>query len=219
MKTRFQEKLEGMKRPYYEFFGDLQSDRERWKIISFFLIALLFLDVVQDFRAANQLPFVIHVNEVGKAEAIKDIRSNNQVADLEILDFARTFVNEFRGLNSYTLPENSSKAWNRMTTRFQKIANRDLIDSGFFARFDKTGLYARIEIKEEKIERQTDKFAFVSLIGVRTILNYNDPSYREASLFKADLVLKKVPRTKNAIWGLLVEDFRETILNKLEESK
>ena len=106
-----------------------------------------------------------------------------------------------------------------MSARYQEIAERDLIDSGFLAKFEGTGLYTRIEFKEEKLERETDEFAFVSLVGVRTLLNYNDPDYRESSLFKAELVLKKVRRSRSVPSGLLVENYKEIILNKLEESR
>ncbi len=219
MKTRFQAKLENMKRRYYEVFGDLEAQNEFLKLNNLILLMGFFLAVFGAFILAKQPPFVVRVNEVGKAETIQNIHSNNAPSVPEILDFASVFVKSFRGLNSYTLSDNSSEAWNRMSARYQRIANRDLIESGFLKKLDKTGLYTRIEMKEEKIERETTEYGFVSLIGVRTLLNYNDPGYLESSLFKADLVLKKVPRTRQIPWGLLVENYNEVILNKLEENK
>ncbi len=102
-----------------------------------------------------------------------------------------------------------------MTSRYQKIADRDLVESGFFAKFHETGLYTHIEFKEETIDRNTPEYVRIALIGVRNILNYNDPDYKESSLFKAEILLKKVPRSREIPWGVLIEDYREILLNKL----
>lgn len=215
MKTRFQERLERMKRRYYEVFGDLEAQAEFLKLTSLLLVTLLFFALFGAYMLAKRPPVVIRVSEVGKAEAVRDLELNNAPTDYEIFDFAKTFTKRFREINSYTLAQDTAEAWNRMSARYQKIAERDLVDSGFFARFKDTGLYTRIEFKEETIERNTPEYARASLIGVRTILSYNDPGYKESSLFKAELLLKKVPRSPEIPWGLLVEDYREILLNKL----
>lgn len=219
MKTRFLEKLERVKRKYYEVTGDLVSENEFLKIVSCALIVVLFFTLIGAFLIARKPPFVIRVSEAGEAEAIRDLKQNNAASDAEILHFQESFVQSFRGLNSYTLGDSTAIAWNRMTARFQKRAKKDLFDSGFLSKFEKTGLYARIETKEEKLERETEDYVFTSFVGVRTILSYNDPSFKEQSLFKADLVLKKIPRSRKVPWGLLVENYHEIILNQLEDKK
>ncbi len=218
MKTRFEEKLKNMKRKYYEVFADYEVFNEFLKSTNLMSIGLNFILIAALLMVMSRPPLVIRVNEVGKAEVIENIKSHNDPSEVEILEFSTFFVEKFRGLNSYALTE-TKYAWNWMTSRYRKIANRDLIDSGFLVKFQGTGLYARIEFKEEKVERETDDFAFVSLVGVRTLFNYNDPDYRESSLFKAELVLKKVRRTRSSSSGLLVENYKEIILNKLEEEK
>ncbi len=215
MKSRFHIHLEKMKRRYWEVFGDLEAQVEFLKIANILLLTLLFLAFFGSFVLAKRSPVVIRVDEAGKAEAIRDLDTNNAPTDYELFDFAKTFTRRFRELNSYTLSSDTAEAWNRMGMRYQKIANRDLVDSGFFARFHETGLYTRIEFKEEKIERNTAQIAQVSLIGVRTISSYHDAGYKDSSLFKAELLLKKVPRSREIPWGVLVEDYREILLNKL----
>jgi hypothetical protein len=106
-----------------------------------------------------------------------------------------------------------------MTGHFQKLTNRDLVESGLLTRVREAGLHAAIEFKEEKIERETPEFIRVSLIGVRTIQSYKNPDYKESALFKAELALKKCQRSMTVPFGLLVEDYHEMILNKLEERK
>lgn len=215
MKTRFQARVENMKRRYYEVFGDLEAQVEFLKLTSLLLLALLFFTLFGAFMLAKRPPVVIRVDEVGRAEAIQDLDLNNAPTEHEIFDFSKNFTKRFRELNSYTLANDTAEAWNRMTSRYRKIADRDLVESGFFSRFNNTGLYTRIEFKEESIDRDAPEFVRVAIIGVRNILHYNDPDYKESSLFKAELLLKKVPRSREIPWGLLVEDYREILLNKL----
>jgi len=215
MNTFFHRRLEQMKRRYWEVFGDLEAQNEFLKIVDLILIILLFLTLIGAFFLAKRPPVVIRVSQVGEAQAINDLKTNNAPGEYEVFDFARTFTKRFRSLNSYTLSSDTAEAWNRMSERCQKIASKELLESGFLARFHETGLFTEIEFKEEAIERDTPTYTRVWLIGVRNILSYNDPQYKESSLFKAEILLKKVARSRKIPWGLLVEDYREIILNKL----
>lgn len=219
MKTRFQERLEKMGRRYYEVFGDLEAQAEFLKLASLILFLLLFISLFGAFVLARRPPLVIRVNEVGAAEPIKDLKLNNMPAEPEILFFAKSFVKRYSEYNAYTLARDMAEAMNLMTVHYQKIAKRDLVESGMLARVKEAGLNAQIEFKEEKIERETEDCVLVSLIGVKTLTSYKNPAYRESNLFKAEIVLKKYPRSFSVPSGLLAEEYREIILNKLEESK
>lgn len=219
MKTRFEERLGKMKRRYYEVFGDLEMETEFLKLTSLVLFAFLFLALAGAFVLAKRPPVVIRVTEVGQAEAIRDIKINNAPTDPEIFYFAKAFVKRYAEYNAYTLSRDMAEAMNFMTSRYQKTAQKELIESGLLARVEEAGLHASIEFKEETIERQTPEYLRVSLIGVRTLMSYKNPDYRESSLFKAELILKKFPRTQEIPWSLLVEQYREILLNKLEEVK
>lgn len=217
MKTRFEEKLRSMKRRYYEVFGDLEAHCEFLKLVSLLLLAFLFLASAGAFLLAKRPPVVIRVTEVGKAEAIRDLGAHNAPGEPEIFYFSRSFVKRYAEYNAYTLARDMAEAMNLMTVRYQKTAEREMIESGLLAKVEEAGLYAEIEFKEEAIERETPEYVRVSLIGVRTIKSYKSPDYREASLFKSELVLKKFPRSRDIPSGLLVEQYREILLNQLEE--
>ena len=219
MKTRFQTKLENLGRRYYEVFGDLESQLEFQKLASLVLLGLLFFAIFGAFVLAKRPPVVIRVDEVGKAEAISDMAAHNAPSTLEILYFARTFVKRYAEYNAYTVSRDMAEAWNLMSARFQTAAKRNLIESGILARIEEAKLSAALEFKEEKIERETPEHVLVSLVWVRTIKSYKDPGYREASLLKSELVLKKVSRSLPAPSGLLVEDYKEILLNRLEDNK
>lgn len=217
MKTRFQERLEKMNRKYYEVFGDLEAQAEFLKLTSLALLVLLFFTLFGAFLLAKRPPVVIRVDQVGKAEPIRDLDLHNAPTEPEILYFSKDFVKRYAEYNAYTLARDMAEAMNQMTARYQKVAERELVESGLLAKVEEAGLHARIEFKEEAIERETPEYLRVSLIGVRTIMSYKNSDYRESSLFKSELVLKKFPRSKAIPWGLLVEQYREILLNKLEE--
>ena len=219
MKTRFQTKLENLGRRYYEVVGDLEAQLEFLKLASLVLLCLLFFAIFGAFVLAKRPPVVIRVDEVGKAEAISDLATHNAPSKPEILYFARTFVKRYAEYNAYTVSRDMAEAWNLMSARFQSAAKRNLIESGILARIEEAKLCAALEFKEEKIERETPEHVLVSLVWVRTLKSYKDPDYREASLLKSELVLKKVSRSLPAPSGLLVEDYKEILLNRLEDSK
>lgn len=219
MKTPFQERIEKMRRRYYEVFGDLEAQSEFLKLASLILLGLLSFSFFGAFMLARRPPVVIRVLEVGKAEVIRDIATNNAPSEPEILYFAKSFAKRYAEYNAYTVARDMAAAMNMMTAKYQKAAQQQLVGSGLLARVKEAGLNAAIEFKEEKLERQTPEYALVSLIGVRKLTSYKNPDFQETSLFKAEIVLKKYPRSEDLPTGLLVEEYREIILNKLEGTK
>lgn len=219
MKTRLHERLENMGRKYFEIFGDIEAENHFLKILLMALTGILFLVLLGAFTLANRPPVVIRVSEVGKAEAVGNLQVNNAPTEPEILYFARTFVRRFSEYNAYTLSRDMSEAMNLMTAQYQKTSRHELVESGVLSRVKEAGLNAQIEFKEEKIERETQEYAVVSLIGVRTLLSFKNKDFRESNLFKSEIILRKYPRSTAVPAGLLVEDYREIILNKLEGAK
>lgn len=219
MKTRFQTRLENMGRRYYEIFGDLEAQVEFLKLSSLILLALLFLSLFGAFMLAKRIPVVIRVTDVGKAEAIRDLDIHNAPTEPEVLFFAKTFVKRYGEYNAYTISRDMAEAWNLMTSRYQTSAKRGLIESGILAKIEESKLHSRIEFKEEKVERETAEHVRISLVWVRTLMSYRDTAYRESALLKSELMLRKFPRTSEIPSGLLVEDYHEILLNKLEDGK
>ncbi len=219
MKTRLHERLENMGRKYFEIFGDIEAENHFLKILLMALTGILFLVLLGAFTLANRPPVVIRVSEVGKAEAVGNLQVNNAPTEPEIIYFARTFVRRFSEYNAYTLSRDMSEAMNLMTAQYQKTSRHELVESGVLSRVKEAGLNAQIEFKEEKIERETQEYAVVSLIGVRTLLSFKNKDFRESNLFKSEIILRKYPRSTAVPAGLLVEDYREIILNKLEGAK
>ncbi len=219
MKTPFQDRIEKMGRRYFEAFGDLVAENQFLKLVILILVLLFCLVLFSAYIFANHPPVVIRVSEVGKAEVIRNLPVNNAPSELEILYFSKSFAKRYAEYNAYTIARDMSEAMNLMTSKYQKTAQQQLVESGLLSRVKEAGLNAAIEFKEEKLERQTSEYAVVSLIGVRNLTSYKNPDFHETSLFKAEIILKKYSRTKEIPTGLLVEEYREIILNKLEEMK
>lgn len=207
-----------IKRHYFEAFGDLERENRFLKKLAAVLLGLVFLLTVFVFLGGKKMPVVIRVNELG-SHAISDFQSNNQQDIYEIVGFAKRFTIRFTGYNSYTIAKDLAESFNQMTSRFQRLAQKEILDSGLIPKIIEARIDTEIEFKEEHLERDSKENAVVSLLGVRRIRGYDNQHETGNVLFRADIVLKKVARTKETPGGLLVEEYRETTLNELKERK
>ncbi len=207
-----------IKRHYFEVFGDLEKEIKFLRKLAFGLLFIVILELIFLFNASKKPPVVIRVDKVAGAEVIKDLKHNNEPTSFEIVSFAKRFTVRYTAYNSYTLSKDLAEAFNQMSSSLQKKAQKELIASGLIQKIKDAGIDTQIEFKEEHLERETEKEALVSLVGVREITRYGYPN-REQVLFRADFVLKKVPRSREVPEGLLVEEYRETVLNEVKERK
>jgi hypothetical protein len=208
-----------IKRKYFEAFGDLEEEIRFLRRLSFIFSAVVLALLVSLFFVSKKPPVVIRVSEVKGAEVINDLKQNNAPITYEMIGFAKRFTLRYTGYNSYTVTRDLSESFNMMTERFQKEAQKKIVDSGLLTKAKESGIDTQIEFKEEKLERDSDDVAVISLIGVREIKKYGVNNFNQRSLFRSDLVLKKVNRSRNVPEGLLVEEYREILMNELPERK
>ena len=161
-------------------------------------------------------PVVIRVNDIGKAEAISDYSRNNAISKPELFYFTKLFIGKFTAYNSYTLSSDLSDAFSLMTKGYQKIAKKEIIDSKLVSQIAQASLHSTVEVRDMKIEREDAKYAVLSFIGFRTILSYANRGFKEESLFKGDIILKKVNRSMTDPHGLLVEEYREVLVKEIQ---
>lgn len=219
MKTFLHQKLEKLNRRFYEVFGDLESQVEFLKTAFFILIILLVLSLLGAYFLAHKPPVVIRVSELGEAKAIQNIKSETKTSDPELIFFSKLFVKRFSEFNAYTLSRDLEEAFGLMTRKFQETADGDYLGSGFVSKIKEAGLNTQIEFKEGIVEKNTAEAVLVSLTGVRTITSYKNPAYKESSYFNWEIVLKKYKRSVSIPFGVLVDHYKETLLNRLEERK
>ena len=207
---------ENVKRKFYEVWGNLEAQNNTLKLILLALIFVLTVTLFLSFFGMRKPPVVIRVNDVGKAEAIQDVTANNAVSKPELFYFTKLFIQKFTAYNSYTLATDLSEAFSLMTKDYQKMAKKEVIDSNLVSKIAQAFLYASVEIRDTKIEREDSKYAVLSFIGLRKILSYQNPGLKEESLFKGDIILKKVNRSMANPHGLLVEEYREVLVKELQ---
>lgn len=207
--------METMKRKFYEVWGGLEAQNNTLKLISIGLIVALIVTLFLSFLGSRKPPVVIRVNDIGRAEAISEFPVNNAVSKPEFFYFTKLFIEKFTAYNSYTISTDLSEAFSLMTKNYQRIAKKEIIDSKLVSQIGQASLYATVEVRDIKIEREDSKYAVLSFIGLRTILSYADRSFKEESLFKGDIILKKVDRSMANPHALLVEEYREVLVKEL----
>lgn len=206
-----------IKRVYFEAFGDLEKENDFLKTLAFSLVILLLVSLVFMFFIGRKTPIVIRMDEVS-SHVITDLNTNNEPTEVEMVSFSKRFVTRYTAFNSYTISRDLSEAFNQMSGALQKRAEKELIHSGLIEQLKEAGIDTEIEFKEEHVDRNSKEAAVVSLVAVRKVSRYESRAV-DQQLFRCDLVLKKLQRNKQNPEGLLVEEYRETILNEVKERK
>lgn len=205
------------KRKYFEIWGDLEAQNNTLKLLLLFLCVLLLASLGLTYLATRKPPVVIRVEDIGKAEGINKFSVNNKITDAEYFYFSKLFIRKFTEYNSYTVSSEITEAFSLMTSNYQKIAKKEVIDSNLISKISQASINTKVEIREIKLEREDDDFAVLSFLGLRSITSYNDRDFKQDSLFKGDIILKKVPRSIDHPQGLLVDEYREILVKQLEE--
>ncbi len=211
------EDMDNIKRKYFEIWGDLEAQNNTLKLLVLGCLTLLALAIFCIYLGSLKPPVVIRVSEIGQADAIKDYQVNNAISQPELFFFAKFFVKKFTGYNSYTISSEMADAFSLMSSNYQKIAKKEMIDSNLISKISQASINTNVEIKEIKMEREDEHYAVLSLLGLRTILSYQNRDFKEESLFKGDIILKKVPRSMADPHGLLVEEYREVLVKQIEK--
>ena len=204
------------KRKYYEIWGGLEAQNNTLKLILFGLLLTFIFFLFLSFFGMRKPPVVIRVNDIGKAEAVSEFPVNNAVSKPELFYFTKLFIEKYTAYNSYTVSTDLSEAFSLMTKNYQRIAKKEIIDSKLVSQIGQASLHAEVQVRDIKIEREDAKYAVLSFIGLRTIFSYADRGFKQESLFKGDIILKKVNRSMANPHALLVEEYREVLVKELQ---
>lgn len=199
---------------YYEVWGSLESaNRALWAALWLATtVALLSLLLVR--LLLSRPPVVIRVDGQGQAQAVADAGRSHGTTEPEIAAFVTLFEQFFTELNCYTYDADLRRAFAMMTQSFQSKANdmlkRDAIVENLKASQTKTAL----TLTEIKVVRDTPEIVQCRVKGFRAISSYKPDQAPGEVVFEDDIVLRKVPRSKNAPYGLLIEDFNESLFKR-----
>lgn len=198
------------KRAYYEVYGDYLVMNQSLKRLCF---GMIFVNVLLLFllkKAVEKPPLVIRVNEVGVAEPVKNVNASSRLTKPEVLNFARLFMRFYLERNYYTWKENLDEAGLMMTPKFRNWTSKGGNLSEAIAEIETNKLTSHLKFSDIEITRETRDALLLSLKGWQQITSYDDPRYLKETVFEVELGLKKVPRTMDTPYGLLVDSYKQT---------
>jgi hypothetical protein len=197
------------KRTYFEVYGDYLAMNQTLKQIGFGLLAINVLLLILLQRAIRRPPLVIRFTDVGMAEAVKDISATNRISKVEVLNFVKLFMKFFLERNHYTWKDDLAAAGLMMTPDFRHRINSQLDFNREVTAIDTNKLSTKLKFSNIEITRDTPDAILISLKGWRQISSYDDPAYLKETVFEAELGLRKMPRTEETPYGLLVDSYKQ----------
>ena len=196
---------------YYEVWGGLESaNRALWLAVWFSTtVALLCLIMVRALLCRP--PLVIRVTDSGLAQAMAGDGRQPPVSEAEVKNFASLFERFFFGLNFHTYDADLKLAFAMMTPAFQSKANDLLKSAGTIATLKANEGRVIVNLTELKVLRDTPDILECMVRGTRQIGSFKTDGNTGRVVFEHDIIMRKVPRSEKAPYGVLVEDFHESI--------
>jgi hypothetical protein len=199
---------------YYEVWGGLESaNRARWFALGF-ATTVAFLSLILVRTLIRRPPVVIRVADSGQAEVARDAGKQPPVSEAEVKNFLTLFERFFMGLNAYTYDPDLRLAFSMMTQGFQAKADDMLKREGTIETVKANQSRITVVLTELKVLRDTAEVIECRVMGNRQIGSYKSDGTTGEVVFEHNIILHKVPRSEQAPYGILVEDFQESIYKK-----
>lgn len=198
-------------RKYFEVWGDSLENLQYLKKLCLSLVFANFLLLVLVGRLVKKPPLVIRVDDVGRAEPIKDINASHRVTRPEVLNFVRLFMKYFLERNFYTWKENFAEGGNMMTEEFREKINKELNLDEEVNAIEAQKLTSKLNFSNIEVIRETEDHLIVALKGWRQITSYNDSNFFKETIFEGELAIKKVPRSMETPYGMLVDSYKQKV--------
>ncbi|MFH2201789.1 MAG: hypothetical protein ABIJ96_01605 [Elusimicrobiota bacterium] len=199
---------------YYEVWGGLESaNRALWAALWFAVtVALLAMLLVR--VQAGRPPVVIRVTDSGRAEVVANSGMQPPVSEVEIKNFLALFEKFFVELNVYTYDADLRSAFGMMSRSFQDKADRMLKSEGLIQALKTEQRRTRLVLTELRVERETPEHLECRIKGYREIGSYIPDKAGREEVFEHEIILKKTPRSEKAPYGVLVENFKESLFKR-----
>lgn len=196
---------------YYEVWGGLESaNRALWVAVWFSTtVAILCLIMVRALLCRP--PVVIRVTDSGLAQPVTDAGRQPPVGEAEIKNFVSLFERFFLGLNVYTYDSDLKLAFSMMTPTFQSKANDMLKRDGIVENLKVNQSRITVTLTDLKVMRDTAEILECKVLGNRQVDSFKPDGKTGRVVFEDDVILRKVARSEQAPYGVLVEDFHESV--------
>jgi len=207
-------KSQQKQKKYYEVWADATNTLYFLRTVCLILVLVVFGLLLLLKQTTNKLPIVVKVSELGEAQVISDWQNKIFVSPPEILYFCQTFIELFCGWDYYQYDENFRKAFRMMTLECQKKMDNYLQTNKIVDQIKQAQFRTKINFARVDITKDSKNAVWVKIKGTKIQTSYLNPEYKKNIFFETELVLKKVQRTKEIPWGLLVDYYNETIFKE-----
>lgn len=199
---------------YYEAWGGFESaNRALWAALWLSGTIALLLAICLRVQMTRP-PVVIRVSENGEASVAKPGELSAPVGNAEVRNFLALFERFFVELNAYTYDADLRMAFAMMTPEFQAKANERLKREAVVEGLQSNETRTRVVLTDLRVERETGEFLECRLKGYREIGSFKPDTETREVVFEHEIVLRKVPRSENAPYGVLVEAFNESVFKR-----
>jgi len=194
---------------YFEVWGEALSESRFFKKLALLLVLLNALTMAIFRRREARPPIVIRVSDTGAADVVT--AGLGRVSRPEVLNFVRLFMKNAFESNGYTWRETLGEAFRMMTPQMKETSLKDWNLDGELKSAESEKWVAKVALSEVKVTTETSEFIMVSLKGWRKISSYIDSKLRRDTLFEGEMAIRKVPRSAEAPYGLLVESYHQAV--------
>ncbi len=199
---------------YYEVWGSLEQANKALWVGLWFAITVALLELVLLRVQLHRPPVVIRVDDAGQAQLVADPSRQPPVSEAEIKNFLTLFEKFFTELNCYTYNADLKVAYSMMTKEFQSKASEQFKRGGTLETLKGNQAKTTLTLTEIKVLKDTPVFLDCHVKGYREIESYKTDGSKTEVVFEDDIILKKVPRSAATPYGVLVQDWLESLFKK-----
>lgn len=202
-------------RKFFEVFGDALTENLFLRNLAIVLAGSCIALTVALVRLAQKPPLVIRVDRLSEPAAFTDVVHESHVTGPEVRNFVEHFTRYLLAWDLYTLDDDIDRALGMMTPEAAgKMKNR-LDGMSVTPKVKADALRTKVVISEISVEKDSPRAVTVKVRGARTSESYEKADLRRETVFEDTLILRKTARSLETPWGLLVEDWSESIYKEI----
>lgn len=203
------EETERKARKYFEVFGDTIN----WlmflrTLIIVLAVAIAFLVTILA-KTIKKPPLVVKVDSMGRPEAIENWKSDEKISALEISTFVQTFMEYWMRWDYYTFKDDFVKAAKMMTDGQRQRAQEWINANNVGQQIESVHARGQAVITNITLKKDSKQGCVVTARGAREIYSYTNPDFKKEVVFEIEMGIKKIPRTKETPWGMLIDHLKE----------
>jgi hypothetical protein len=203
-------------RRFFEVFGDAVSENIFLRNLAVALTGACIIQTFGVLKLTSRPPMVIRVDNIGEPVAYDNVRVQNAVTGPEVRNFAEHFTRYLLGWDCYSLTDDVNRALHMMTlpAAQKMIAKLDGMKAEPWTKDN--SVRTSVKITQIEVEKDAPAAVRVKVRGTRTYASYNNKDFHQETTFEDTFVAQKVDRSLKTPWGLLVEEWQESIFKETQ---